>query len=425
MSRYRAVRQIQILRGTIRWMAKFSYTAEKGGGEVYHGIADVSDRFELYQVIRREGGRLLHLTDENAGSIWSLAYWNAILTRVSEQQKIIFARNLGSMMSAGLALSRALGVLERQTKNPRLKMIVSEIGSEVRRGQTLHMSLAKFPRVFSKLMIAMVRAGEESGDLSSSLKLTADQMDRMHGLKKKIRSAMFYPAIVLVAIFGIGILMMIFVIPTLTATFSSVKESLPLSTRIIIAISNLLVAHTYGALVFLALCVVLFYAGLHSTVGKRLNSWVFLRLPLIGEMVRELNAARTARSLASLVSSGVDVLTALDITHEVVQNPYFQEVLTIAGKKVGEGEPLSSTFIRYEHLYPPLVGEMMAVGEETGQTADMLKNLAAFYEDEVDRKTKDLSTIIEPFLMLAIGAAVGFFAISIISPIYQVTQSIS
>ena len=142
-------------------------------------------------------------------------------------------------------------------------------------------------------------------------------------------------------------------------------------------------------------------------------------------MVREVNAARTARSLASLVISGVDVLTALAITREVVQNVYFQEVLTAAAERVGQGETLSTTFIRYENLYPPLVGEMMAVGEETGQTADMLKNLAVFYEDEVDRKTKDMSTIIEPFLMLFIGAAVGFFALSIITPIYQVTQSIN
>lgn len=403
---------------------KFSYTAEKSGGEIYHGIADVRDRFELYQVIRREGGRLLHLSDETTVSIWSLAYWNALLTRVSEQQKIMFARNLGSMLSAGLSLSRALAVLERQTKNPRLKGIVSEIGSDVRRGQTLHASLSKFPRAFSKLMIAMVRSGEESGDLAASLKLTADQMDRMHSLKKKIRSAMFYPTIVLVAIFGIGILMMIFVIPTLTATFSSVKATLPLSTQIIIGISNFLVTHTYSALSVLVLLMIMVYAAFHSTLGKRASGWVFLRLPLIGDMVREVNAARTARSLASLVASGIDVLTALDITREVVQNPYFQEVLILAGKRVGEGEALSSTFMRYENLYPPLVGEMMAVGEETGQTTDMLKNLAVFYEDEVDRKTKDMSTIIEPFLMLAIGAAVGFFAISIIAPIYQVTQNI-
>jgi type IV pilus assembly protein PilC len=405
-------------------VAHFSYTAEKSDGEVYSGVADVGDRFELYQVIRREGGRLLHLTDESQGSIWSLAYWNAKLTRVSEQQKIIFTRNLGSMLSAGLSLSRALSVLERQTKNPRLKMVVSQIGSEVRRGQTLHVSLSKFPHVFSKLIVAMVRAGEESGDLASSLKLTADQMDRMHGLKKKIRSAMFYPAIVLTVVVGIGALMMIFVVPTLTATFSAVKESLPISTQIIIGISNALVAHTYGALASVVFFISLIYIALHSVAGKRTFSWVFLRLPLIGEMVREVNAARTARSLASLVASGVDVLTALDITREVVQNPYFQEVLVAASKQVGEGQALSATFMQHEDLYPPLVGEMMAVGEETGQTADMLKNLAVFYEDEVDRKTKDMSTIIEPFLMLFIGAAVGFFALSIITPIYQVTQSI-
>ena len=145
---------------------------------------------------------------------------------------------------------------------------------------------------------------------------------------------------------------------------------------------------------------------------------------MIGTMAREVNAARASRSLSSLIASGVDVMTALDITHDVLRNVYFQKVIIEARDAVGRGEPLSTTFVRNEHLFPPFVGEMMSVGEETGQTADMLKNLAVFYEEEVDRKTKDLSTIIEPMLMIFIGAAVGFFAVSMIAPIYQVTQHV-
>ncbi len=171
----------------------------------------------------------------------------------------------------------------------------------------------------------------------------------------------------------------------------------------------------------MALC----FTGLKSEKGKIAFGWLFLHLPAIGTMTREVNAARTARSLASLISSGVDLLTALDITKDVVQNSYFQEVVLEAKKAVAQGEPLSSVFIKHEKLYPAFVGEMMAVGEETWQTADMLKNLAVYYEEEVSRKTKDLSTIIEPVLMLFIGAAVGFFALSMITPIYQVTQNIN
>lgn len=405
-------------------VATFSYTAEKTDGEIYQGIAEAPDRFELYQIIRQEGGRLLHLSDESAPSFLSLKRWDVLLTRVSQQQKIIFARNLGSMLSAGLSLARALSVMERETKNPRFGMIISHIASEVRRGSQLHVAMTKFSSIFPAQVIAMTRAGEESGDLATSLKLAADNLERAHLLKKKIRGAMVYPSIVLVAVVGIGAMMMIFVVPTLTSVFAQTNSTLPTSTRIVIAISNALTQHTALFIWVLVVTAILLYTGFKSEKGRVLRSWVLIHTPHIGGLTREVNAARTARSLSSLIASGVDVLTALDITHDVVQNAYFQNVLTSAKNDVGQGLPLSAAFIKHEDLYPAFVGEMMAVGEETGQTADMLKNLAIFYEDEVDRKTKDMSTIVEPFLMIVIGAAVGFFAMSMITPIYQVTQNI-
>ncbi len=405
-------------------MAKFSYTAERGNGEIYQGVAEAKDRFELYQIIRREGGRLLHLTDESVPRLSSLHYWDILLSRFSEQQKIMFARNLSAMLTAGLSLARALSVIERQSKNPRVNMVVSQIGSDVRRGSQLNVAFAKFPKIFPPQMIAMVHAGEESGEMPSSLKLAADNLERAHSLKKKIRGAMFYPSIVLVVILGIGALMMVFVVPTLSATFVQAGASLPLSTRIIIGISNALSQHTLLTLFVMGLGGALIYTAFTAERGRNARSYLVLRIPMIGTMAREVNAARASRSLSSLIASGVDVMTALDITHDVLRNVYFQKVIIEARDAVGRGEPLSTTFVRNEHLFPPFVGEMMSVGEETGQTADMLKNLAVFYEEEVDRKTKDLSTIIEPMLMIFIGAAVGFFAVSMIAPIYQVTQHV-
>lgn len=303
-------------------------------------------------------------------------------------------------------------------------MVISQVSSDVRRGETLHAALAKFPRVFPKLFVAMVRAGEEGGDLSSSLSVTSDQMERMYELKKKIRGALIYPCIILIAIFGIGILMMIEVVPTLAQTFNEMHATLPASTQIVIGISDFLVQYTVVAIGGIVGGVVLIYFLAHTPLGKRGLDFFFVHLPLIGTMVREVNAARTARTLASLLSSGVDVITSLEIASEVVQNSYFQAVIKDASVAVGAGQPLSAAFMRREDLYPAFVGEMMAVGEETGQVAEMLKRLAVFYEEEVDRKTKDMSTIIEPFLMLFIGGAVGFFAVSMITPIYQLSQNI-
>ncbi|KKW30256.1 MAG: Type II secretion system F domain protein [Candidatus Kaiserbacteria bacterium GW2011_GWC2_52_8b] len=374
-------------------MARFSYTAEKTGGDVYKGIAEARDRFELYDVVRREGGKLIALSEESHNKKWSLRYWNAKLTTVKEYDKVLFARNLGAMLGAGLSLARALSVLERQTKNP-------------------HVALAKFPNMFSRIFVAMVRSGEEGGDLSGSLGTMADQMERMYQLKKKIRSALIYPAVVIVAIVGIGALMMVNVVPTLAQTFEEMNAELPASTKLIIAISNFLVEYTILSLGLTVALGILVYMALRTSLGR------------IGPMVREVNAARTSRTLASLLSSGVDVLASLEITGDVVQNSYFKEVIEDARRGVAQGEPLSTMFVRREDLYPSFVGEMMAVGEETGETTEMLKRLAIFYEEEVDRKTKDLSTIIEPFLMLFIGSAVGFFAISMITPIYSLSQNI-
>lgn len=405
-------------------MSRFTYTAEKNGGETYKGVAEARDRFELYEIIRREGAHIISLSEEKGSGVMSAAYWNAMISSVSEYEKILFARNLGAMLGAGLSLARALSVMERQIKNPKMALIVNALSSDVRRGDAFNMSLAKHPAIFNKLLVAMVRAGEEGGDLPASLKVVADQMERMYNLKKKIRGALIYPSIVVLAMVGITILMMIEVVPTLAQTFAEMKVELPASTRLIISVSDFLVQYTVLAIGLLCVTAAALYFGFRTRLGKRVGDFVSLRMPLIGVLVREVNAARTSRTLASLLSSGVDVLTSLDIVAEVVQNSYFREVIRDARVAVGQGEPLSAVFVRREDLYPTFVGEMMSVGEETGQTGDMLKRLALFYEDEVDRKTKDMSTVIEPFLMVFIGAGVGFFAVSMITPIYSLSQNI-
>lgn len=404
-------------------MAHFSYTAEKNDGEIYKGVAEAQDRFELYGIVRGEGGRIVSVKEEHSDVPWHYSYWNKRFSGVSEYEKVLFARNLGSMLSAGLALSRALAVIQRQARNARLITIVDELESDVRRGDTLHAAMGKFPDMFSPLFVAMTRSGEEGGTLPQSLTVISEQMERMYLIKKKVRGAMVYPTIILFVIIGIGAFMMTQVVPTLAQTFAEMKAKLPASTQAVIAISNFLSQHTLLAVVLVAAFAVGFTGAMKTRRGRRIFDFVILHIPIISAIVRDVNAARTARTLSSLLSSGVDVLTALEITHEVVQNSYCREVIDEAREGVGAGQPLSVAFIRHENLYPAFVGEMMAVGEETGQTAEMLKRLAIYYEDEVDRSTKDMSTVIEPFLMVIIGGAVGFFAMAMISPIYSLSDN--
>jgi type IV pilus assembly protein PilC len=199
---------------------------------------------------------------------------------------------------------------------------------------------------------------------------------------------------------------------------------LPLTTAVVIAISDFLVAHTLMAILLTAAAVAGFIALGRTRLGKRGFEWLFLHTPIIGTLVKETNSARTGRTLASLLSSGVNMLTSIDITKDVLQNTYFKQVLVRAHEQVQKGQPFAKVFIEAEKLFPPLVGELIAVGEETGALPDMLREVAQYYEREVEQKTKNMSTIIEPFLMVIVGGAVGFFAVSMITPIYTITSNI-
>jgi len=346
------------------------------------------------------------------------------LNSVKSQDKINFARNLGSMISAGLSMSRALSVMERQGKKKNVKAIIATLNSEINKGKTLSESMSMFRKMFSPLFISMVKSGEESGNLAESLNTVAMQMDKNYALQRKIRGALMYPGVILFAMIIIAIILLTYVVPNLMKTFSELNVALPLSTRIILWFSDSMQNH--GLLILLGLIIIstLYYLWAKSKSGKSLIHKLILKIPIIGALIIEVNSARTARTLSSLVTSGVDVLESLRITSEVVQNVHYKNVLTDAVSHVEKGEPLSKVFIDNKHLYPIFFGEMLNVGEETGKISEMLTGVAVYYEDDVDQKTKDMSTIIEPFLMIIIAAAVGFFAIAMISPMYSLVDVI-
>jgi type IV pilus assembly protein PilC len=408
-------------------MPQFQYKAKDSNGKVYTGTLEADDRFEVYSRVREEGSVIVNV-EERSGSSWrawlNVDRINAFLSSVSTRDLVMFARNLSTMLEAGLALSRGLEVLQRQTKNPKLKQVLTKMNADVQRGQNLHEVMKQFPDSFPPLMTAMVKAGEESGKLHEVLRVVSDQLESADELKKKIRGAMIYPAIVITAMVGIGILMMIYVVPTLTATFEQLDVELPMSTQIIIAISDFLNNYTLLALALIAAAVIAVWRALKTRWGSRAFEWLLLHIPIIKNLVKETNAARTARTLSSLLASGVEVVRALSITGDVVQNTYYREVLAEAEERIQKGEEIANVFQEHEDLYPPLMSEMIEVGEETGKLSDMLKELALFYEGEVSRKTEDMSTIVEPFLMIVIGAGVGFFAVSMLTPIYSLSSGI-
>jgi len=406
-------------------MSFFTYKAiRKGETEPYETKIEAKDRFEIYAIVRKENAQLISVEEVSKNNSLMSQDLFMYIQRINENDKILFSRNLGAMLKAGLSLSRALSVIERQTKKQKLKNVVHGISEDIQQGISLSVAMGKYPHVFPNLVTSMVSAGEEAGNLSESLTTIAEQLDRVHTLKKKIHGAMIYPSVIVSALVLVGALMMIYIVPTLTKTFRDMNVELPFTTKVVIFISDFLVAHTLTALLIVLACIASFVAALRTKIGKRIFETILLKIPIIGVLVKETNSARFGRTMSSLLSAGVNVLTSLEITYNVVQNSYFKEVITLAKKEVEKGQALAKVFIEAEKIYPTLVGELIAVGEETGALPDMLQQVANFYENEVDQKTKNMSTIIEPFLMLLIGGAVGFFAVSMISPIYSITTNI-
>lgn len=404
-------------------MPSFKVTAVTKDDEQYHEVVEAADRFQVYRDIRTRGDRVLDLAEVSNTSWFSLSAITGLFGNITLDEKVLFTRNMAAMLEAGLTTSRALGVMERQTKNQKMKTVLGSLIGEVKGGGTFSQSLSKFPDTFPALLVSMVKAGEESGKLAESLRVVSEQMQRMSNLTKKIRGALIYPAIVIIAMVGIGILMLIYVVPTLTQTFEEAGAELPPQTQLIITASQFLVENTMLALGGFILIIAALVAAARSTQGRKTLSWVFLRMPVIRNLVMETYSARTARTLSSLLSAGVDMIYSITITREVVGNYYYQRVLSAAEAEVQKGKGLSETFAKYPNLYPPLVAEMVAVGEETGRLSDLLKETASFYEESVEQQTKDLSTIVEPALMVLIGAFVGFFAVSMIAPIYSLSNS--
>ncbi len=402
----------------------FKYKAQDSSGGYVENQADARDSFELAKMLKEKDLSLISAKPVDNGRLSKFIRSIANFGTVSTHQKIQFGKNLSSMIEAGLPLSRALDVLGRQSTNKKYKFVISELNNSIKSGDTLSGAMAKFPNIFSNLFISMVRAGEESGDLVGALGVVSGQMEKTNELKKKIRGAMIYPGVIITAMLGIGIFMLIFIVPTLTKTFTELNVDLPKSTQFIIAISDGFRNNTFTLIGIVMLFIILLVAGFKTTVGRRTLDWMFLHFPLVSGLVKETNSARTARTLSSLIKSGVPYITAVDITQEVIQNSYYKKVLRTASKNVELGKPVAKIFEENQKLYPVFVSEMIAVGEETGELGQMLMKVAVYYENEVDQKTKNMSTIVEPFLMIIVGAAVGFFAISMISPMYSLVENI-
>ncbi|MEX0910119.1 MAG: type II secretion system F family protein, partial [Candidatus Paceibacterota bacterium] len=298
---------------------KYKYVLERHGERI-EGEQEAESKGDLFDAIKQTGDTLISVDEVRGGASLNINLDGLIakLNRVKAEDKIHFAKNISSMISSGLSMSRALSVIKRQTKNPKFKQVIESVENDIASGKGFADSLAEHPEIFSKIFIAMARAGEESGQLTNSLKTVGEQMERTHTLKKKIKGAMMYPSVIMVAMIIIAILMLIYVVPSLTATFKELDTELPGSTKFIIFVSDALKNNTllvFGGIITFVIGIVM---GLRTEKGKKIVNTAVLYLPVISNLVKESNSATTARTLCSLVSCGVDVSQALEISIVVV-----------------------------------------------------------------------------------------------------------
>lgn len=402
-------------------MAKYSYVAVSKNGDPHAGTAEAKDEHVLAKILRAKGDVLVSANIEDKKNkkmdidILAMLGFHG----VPSAEKIMFCKNLGIMINTGIALPKSLRILSEQTKNKRFKNALIEIKDDLLKGSVFSVSLSKHPSIFSELFCNMVKVGEETGTLETVFKNLTNQMEKEHELKSRIKGAMVYPAVILTAMAGIGVLMLIVVVPTLTETFDDLGVELPLATQMILKLGNFLSEQWYFVILMFA-CLTLVLQILLKKGGKgKTISYLVLHIPVVGPLAKKSNATLIARTLSSLMSSGIPIVRSLRIISNTLGNFYFRNALINCAKKVEKGEKLSVALTPYQNIFPALIIQMIAVGEETGMTPETLSKIADFFEEEVANVTKNLSTIIEPLLMIVIGAAVGFFAVSVIQPMYS------
>jgi|AntAceMinimDraft_16_1070373.scaffolds.fasta_scaffold04471_2 type IV pilus assembly protein PilC len=401
-------------------MPTYNYIAKSFQGKKKKGKELAKNKRDLAHLLKDKGFFLISAEEERRAT--KKKTFSMGLKRVSLVQKLMMTRNLQVMVSAGVSLPKALDVLSIQTKNKYFKKVLDGTKKDIIKGTAFSVAIAKYPKIFPEIYYSMVKVGEQTGKMEEILGVLALQLERQHQLRSKVKGAMVYPAVIIGAMLLIGIVMLVKVVPQLSQTFEELEIELPVMTRFVIALGNFFVSYWYIVILFFLGTPFLFLSLVRNKKGKRFLDSFLLRVPFFSGLLKKINCAYTCLSLSAMINGGVPIVTALKISSNTVTNVYFKEALIASAEEVQKGKKLSIAMSAFSNLYSNLFLQMLRIGEETGETSKMLTKLADFFEEQVNNITKNLSSIIEPVLLLFIGAVVGFFAVSMIQPIYSIME---
>ena len=400
-------------------MTIFNYTAKNHAGETVKGKVEAQDLDSAVKILRQKSLVIISLKNDKG---LELSKISSVAGKVSGKEIVTFTRQFSTMVTSGLPLTEALRILQIQNK-PSFGKIIGEILSDVQSGLNLADSMAKH-EAFPKVYIALIRAGEAAGVLEKVALRLADTMEAQQEFRAKTKGAMVYPIIVIIGMIGVAAVVVVFVIPQLTSLFQDFGAELPLATRIMIGISD--AARSIWGLLFVGLMFALGVAfkAYHKTPSGKYNvDKVILKLPVFGVLVAKTTLAEFTRTMSLLLGSGVSILESLKIMEDAIGNEVYSRALKECGKEIEKGIPLSESLAR-RYVFPPLVPQMASVGEETGKLDEVLLKISHYFESEAEQAIKNLTTAIEPLIMVVLGIGVAFLVFSVIMPIYELTSNI-
>ena len=400
-------------------MKKFTYEArDKATGNIVKSLVQAESENEAAKALTAQGYMPLSIKEEVEGG-WLARFTN----RISSKDKIIFSRQLATLIGAGLPLTQSLHTVFEQTANKKMQEIVQEIIADVEGGKTLSSAFGKHPEVFNKIFIALVTAGEASGTLDDALKRIADQQEKDAAMVSKIRGAMVYPGIVLAVMVAVGVFMMVTIVPQVAKLYSDMKKTLPVLTSILIGISNFVINFWWLTLILLALAIFFARQYVRTEAGSRLLDNLKLNMPPFKGMFRRLYMARFTRMGQTLLVTGVPMLDMLAIAAEGVNNAVVAEEITRAAGKVQSGKALSAA-LQTEDYILPMVPQMIKIDEQSGRIDEMMGKTAQAYEDELDEEIRAISTMIEPIMMVILAIFAGVLIGAVLFPIYSLVGSV-
>ncbi len=402
---------------------RFHYRAQNSAKRIQTGIIDAKTKEEAVRTLQGHSLIVLSLVAEKDIPFYKKKLNLPFLNRVKHKDLVVFSRELATLTEGKVSLVEALKSLARQTTNPNFRDIIAVIAQEVEGGASLSKALSKYPKIFSDFYINLIKSAEVSGTLEKTLVYLADYEEDKYDTISKVKGAMMYPIVLIIFMTAIGIFAMVAIVPKITAMLIEGGVELPLTTKLLIALSMFLKKYWYLAIMIFVGTLWSFWRWIHTPKGSKIWGKILLKIPILGTVLKHFYLNRIAENLKTLLRGGISILKALDVVAGVIGNSVYKDIILETKEEVRGGRNMSSVFETYRE-FPPMFVEMVEVGEKSGNVDTMFEKLAIFYKKEVDNVVDNVSKLIEPVLIVILGMGVAFLVSSIIIPIYRMSQAI-